>query len=299
MQTMGIGRLLRGVLGNGQARVLLCDTKDMVQASRETHQASQGCTVALGRAIGGAVLLCAASEKEANSLTLTIKGGGPAGSLVAVTHGRTVKAYIAHPQVELPLRPDGKPDVGGLIGTQGNLTVVRDLGLREPYIGQVPLQTGEIAEDIAYYCTMSEQQPTLCSLGVLVGETVLAAGGLMVQPLPGCTEELLSALELRAPVFADISAHLAQTTPEALFADFFRELSPEIIADEPLTYTCDCTRERMERVLLSLGKDELADMIEKDHGAEITCNFCRQRHTFSEEELQQLLEQAKPAGQTE
>lgn len=299
MKTTGMGRLLRGVLKGGQARVLICDTRDMVQAARETHQASNVCTAALGRAISGAALLTAAAEEPANSLTMTIKGGGPAGAVVTVAHGSNIKAYIDHPQVELPLRADGKLDVGGALGKEGTLTVVRDLGMREPYVGQVPLQSGEIGEDVAYYCTMSEQQPTLCALGVLVGEDVLSAGGLIIQPLPGCEEETLSALEMRAPIFADISAHLAENTPEELLEMFFRGLEPELLSDDVLTYTCDCSRERMEKVLISLGREELTDMIENDHGAEITCNFCRTHHAFDEGELREILEQASKPDEGE
>lgn len=297
MKTMAMGRLLRGVLKGGQARVLLCDTKDMVQAARETHQASNVCTAAMGRAISAAAMLSAATEEQTNSLTMTFKGNGPAGSLVTVVHGNAVKAYIDHPQIDLPLRADGKLDVGGAIGRDGKLTVVRDLGLREPYIGQTPLQSGEIAEDVAYYCTMSEQVPTLCALGVQVGETVISAGGLIIQALPGCEEETLAALEMRTPIFGDISAHLRESTPEALFADFFRGLEPEILADEPLIYACDCSRERMEKVLISLGRADLEDIIENDHGTALTCHFCREEHAFSEEELRTLLAQA--AGEDE
>lgn len=292
MKTMAMGRLLRGVLMGGQARVLLCDTKAMAQAARETHQASNVCTAAMGRAISAVAMLTAAAEEPANSLTMTIKGDGPAGSLVTVAHGPILKAYIDHPQVDLPLRTDGKLDVGGALGKNGRLTVVRDLGLREPYIGQTPLQSGEVAEDVAYYCTMSEQQPTLCALGVLVGDVVLSSGGLMVQPLPGCEESTLQALELRAPIYADLSAHLLEESPEALFESFFRGLEPELLADENLMYACDCSRERMEKVLISLGQEELDDMIAKDHGAELTCNFCRTQHRFTEQELCTLLAEA-------
>lgn len=292
MQTIATGRLLRGVLKGGQARVLLCDTRSMTQAARETHQASNVCTAALGRGISAAAMLAAAAEEATNSLTMTIKGNGPAGALVTVVRGGAIKAYIDRPQVELPLRADGKLDVGGAIGHEGQMTVVRDLGMREPYIGQTPLQSGEIGEDVAYYCTMSEQLPTLCAVGVLVASEVLSSGGLIVQALPGCEEEVLSALELRAPIFADISTHLLESTPEALFMDFFRGLDPEILADEVLTYACDCTRDRMEKVLISLGREELTDMIEKEHGAEITCHFCRTSHQFTEDELRTLLAQA-------
>lgn len=289
---IAMGRLLRGVLQGGLARVLLCDTTAMAQLSREQHGASNVCTAALGRGISAAALLTAAAEKEAGSLTLTLKGGGPAGALVVSGHGRRIKAYVDHPDTALPLRSDGKLDVGGALGKDGLLTVVRDLGLREPYIGQSPLQSGEVAEDVAHYCLMSEQQPTLCALGVLVKETVLSSAGLLVQPLPGCGEETLSALEIRSPVYADISAHLLEMPLETLFEAFFRGLAPEILAIEGLTYACDCTRERMERVLLSLGRAELEDMIRTQRGAEITCHFCQTRHTFTEDELRALLNQA-------
>lgn len=284
-----MGRMLRGILMGGEARVLMCDTTAMAQAARETHGASRVCTAALGRAISATAMLTATTEEEVNSLTLTLKGDGPAGSLVAVAHGRRIKAYIDNPEVTLPNRPDGKLDVGGAIGHHGRISVVRDLGLKEPYVGQCPLRSGEIAEDVAYYCTMSEQKPTLCALGVLVGEAVLSSGGVIVQPLPGCGEETLAALEMRAPVYADISSHLLEMPLESLFESFFRDMRPETLGMEAIAYACDCSREKMERVLLSLGRDELTEMIEKDGGAEITCNFCRTRHIFSQEELRALL----------
>lgn len=292
MKQIPIGRLLRGVLKDGQARVLLCDTTAMAQAARQAHGASNVCAAALGRGISAAALLSAATEEATNSLTMTIKGDGPAGALVTVAHGRDIKAYIDRPETDLPLRPDGKLDVGGALGKNGRISVVRDLGLREPYVGQCPLTSGEIAEDVAYYCLMSEQKPSLCSLGVLVAAEVISSAGLLVQPLPGCEDSLIDALELRAPVFSDISAHLLESPLEELFEGFFRGLSPQVLDIEPLCYVCDCTRERMERVLLSLGRAELEDIIKTQHQAEITCNFCCTRHTFSEAELTTLLAQA-------
>ena len=172
------------------------------------------------------------------------------------------------------------------------MTVVRDLGLREPYVGQCPLQSGEVGEDVAYYCALSEQQPTLCSLGVLVADRVVASGGLLVQPLPGCDEAVLSALELRAPIYADISHHLQAERIDALFPQFFRGLDPQVLDDESLVYACDCSRERMERVLLSMGRAELEDILRTQGSAEVTCSFCRTAHRFGREELEALLLQA-------
>ncbi len=291
MDTIPMGRLLRGLLAGGQARALLCDTTAIAQAARETHLASNVCTAALGRGLSAAALLSAAAEEETNSLTMTIKGGGPMGSLVVVSHGRKLKGYVDYPQTTIPLREDGKLDVRGVVGSEGRITVVRDLGLREPYVGQCGLMSGEIAEDVAYYCAMSEQKPSLCALGVLVNDVVLSSGGILVQPLPGCEESVLSALEFRAPVYADISAHLLEMPLETLFQEFFKGLNPTNLSVEALTYACDCSRAKMERVLLSLGREELEDMIDKQRGAEIICHFCRERHVFTEAELRTLLAQ--------
>lgn len=293
MTVVPMGRILLGILMDGQARVLLCDTTAMAGAARRIHHASNVCAAALGRAISATALLTASTEEQTNSLTMTIKGNGPAGTLVSVAHGFRMKAYIDHPQVQLPLRADHKLDVGGAIGSEGRITVIRDMGLKEPYIGHCNLVSGEIGEDVASYCVTSEQIPTLCALGVLVGEDeVLSSAGLLVQSLPGCTEEVLSALELRSPIFRDISAHLLEHSIEELHEMFFRGLKPEILSVEALTYACDCSRAKMEKVLLSLGRNDLEDMIQKDHGAEISCMFCHERHQFTEEALQLLLSQA-------
>lgn len=287
---MTIGRLLRGVLADGMARVLFCDTTEMARACANTHEASAVCAAALGRGVSAAALLSASAEAPESDLTLTIKGGGPAGTLVVAAHGRRLKAYINNPAVTLPNRADGKLDVGGALGRDGTITVVRDMGIGEPYIGQCALQSGEVGEDVAYYCAVSEQQPTLCALGVRVHEgEVVSSGGILIQPLPGCPEDVLSALELRAPVYADISAHLLADSLEDLFAMFFKGLEPKILEIEPLAYACDCSRERMARVLLSLGREELTDMITHDDGAEVVCSFCRTKRHFTGDELRDLL----------
>jgi len=161
-------------------------------------------------------------------------------------------------------------------------------------VGQCELQSGEIGDDVAYYCALSEQQPTLCALGVRVAEEkVVSAGGLLIQPLPGCSEDLLSALELRSPIYEDISAHLLAQPLEELFDLFFKGLDGEILESQNVQYACDCTRERMERVLLSLGRKELTELIEEQGGAEVNCYFCRTQHRFTKEELQALLAQAE------
>jgi len=286
---MRTDELLHITLRKGQARALLCDTTEMAEQARRIHQASRVCAAALGRGISAAAML--GSMLKGGRLTLTFKGDGPAGALVMVARPGVVKATIDQPQVELPPRPDGKLDVGGAIGRKGRVTVVKDLGLKEPYVGQCHLASGEIGEDVALYCTASEQQPTLCALGVLVGERVLASGGLMIQPLPGCPEETIAELERRVPLYSDISGLIRERSPQELIPPLFDGLEPEIIAREPLEYRCDCSRERMERVLISMGRAELEDMIEQQGGAELTCHFCRSRHRFDASELRSLMEE--------
>ena len=296
MKQAALGRLLRGTLRNGQVRVLMCDTTNMAELCRMTHEPSNVCAAALGRGISAAALLTAsADDPDSTNLTMTIKGGGPAGALVVVAHGRRLKAYIDHPQVELPLKANGKLDVGGALGKDGMITVVRDLGMREPYVGQCELQSGEIGEDVAYYCVVSEQQPTLCALGVLVNEgRVISSGGVLVQPLPGCEEETLAELETRSMLFGDISAQLLAQPMEDFFKACFDGMEPETLDGEGLTYTCDCSRERMERALISIGQNDLQEIIDDDQGAELVCNFCHEKHQFTTEELKALLAQARP-----
>lgn len=296
MKQAALGRLLRGTLRNGQVRVLMCDTTNMAELCRMTHEPSNVCAAALGRGISAAALLTAsADDPDSTNLTMTVKGGGPAGALVVVAHGRRLKAYIDHPQVELPLKANGKLDVGGALGKDGMITVVRDLGMREPYVGQCELQSGEIGEDVAYYCVVSEQQPTLCALGVLVNEgRVISSGGVLVQPLPGCEEETLAELETRSMLFGDISAQLLAQPMEDFFKACFDGMEPETLDVEGLTYTCDCSRERMERALISIGQNDLQEIIDDDQGAELVCNFCHEKHQFTTEELKALLAQARP-----
>ena len=287
-------RLLRLTLKGGQARVFLCDTALMAQQAREIHNASNTCTAAMGRMLAGAAIMGANLKSDGDRLTVTINGGGPAGPLCAVAgpDGR-VKVTIEHPEVELPLKKNGKLDVGGALGKDGQLTVMRSFGYGEPYIGRVNLVSGEVAEDFAMYYLESEQTPSLCALGTLVGEDVLSAGGVLIQAMPGCSEELLDALEIRAELFSAVSQMLREMTLEEIVEGCFRGLEPEILEECPLELRCDCSREMIERVLLSMGADELRDMIEKQHGCEVSCHFCRRQYAFTGDELTSLLEQAQ------
>ena len=285
-------RLLRLTLKGGEARVFLCDTTQMAQQARDIHNASNTCSAAMGRMIAAAAIMGAGLKSEGDRITATINGGGPAGPLCAVAGpDGVVKVTIDHPEVELPLKANCKLDVGGALGKDGQLTIMRSFGFGEPYVGRVNLVSGEVAEDFAMYYLESEQTPSLCALGTLVGEHILSAGGILIQAMPGCSEELLDALEIRAELFGAISQMLSEMTLEEIVSGCFRGLEPEILEEIPLTLRCDCSRPYIERVLLSMGERELRDLIRTQNGCEVTCHFCRKHYAFSGAELERLLEQ--------
>lgn len=286
-------RLLRLTLMGGQARVFLCDTTEMAQQARDIHHASNTCSAAMGRMIAATAIMGAGLKSEGDRITTTINGGGPAGPMCAVAGpDGVVKVTVEHPEIELALKPNGKLDVGGVLGKDGHLTVMRSFAYGEPYVGRVALVSGEVAEDFAMYYLESEQIPTLCALGTLVGEEIISAGGLLVQAMPGCSEELLDALEIRAELFGAISQLLQEMTLEEIVSGCFRGLEPEIMEEIPLKLHCDCSREYIERVLLSMGESEIRDMIAKQNGCEVSCHFCRSSYAFTGEELENLIAQA-------
>ena len=288
--------MLRLSLMGGQARVMMCETTAMCQRAADLHASTPVCTAAMGRLMTATAFLGVMMKGDNESVTVTVKGGGPMGTLVAVANHGDLKVCADNPQVELPLREDGKLDVGGAVGHSGRMSVVKDLGLREPYIGQCELVSGEIAMDFANYFTVSEQQPSLVSVGVLVnGNVVLKAGGLLIQPLPECEESVLEQLELRSPMFASISREMTYAPKEQLIEDWFRGLEPELLERTPLSYRCGCSRERMEKALISLGRKELQTLIDEDKGAELGCHFCHSRYAFTTDELKDLLQRASRA----
>ena len=267
-------------LCGGQVRVMLCETTQTVQRCTDIHECTPVCSAALGRLMTGTVMLGIMMKGEDESVTVTIKGDGPMGSLVAVADHGKVRACADDTQVELPLREDGKLDVGGAVGHSGRMSVIKDLGLKKNYIGQSELVNGEIAMDFAQYFTVSEQQPSLVALGVLVsGSRILKAG-----------------VELRSPMFADISREMTFAPIEQLCSDWFRGMDPVILERTPISYQCTCSRERMEKALISLGRKDLTSLIDEDHGAELVCHFCRSRYAFSEDELRELIRSASEHG---
>lgn len=289
--------ITRYMAAQGAVRILLAQTTGACEAARVTHNASPVATAAIGRTLTATVLLASELKAEDGSITVNLTGDGPIGRICAVARPNgQVKVYATDPAVDLPVRADGKLDVSGAVGREGKLAVVRDLGLREPWVGQVNLVSGEIAEDFAMYLTASEQQPSLVSLGVLLNteRQVISAGGIIVQPLPGCPEDTLVALEDKAPLLGDLSRRLQQEGAEGLISSVFGDMAPERMEELPVHLACDCSRERISRALIALGAEELTDMIEQDGGAELQCHFCNKKYRYDADELSALLAEARP-----
>lgn len=287
-------RYIHFTLGAGAVRGLFAVTTQAVQEAQRIHQSTPVCTAALGRLMTGTGMLGVQLKDERASVTVTIEGGGPMGRLLCVADQQSVRVDTDNPQVTVENHKSGKLNVGAAVGGEGRMTVVKDLLLRTPYIGQTPLVSGEIGEDFAMYFAQSEQQPSLVSLGVLVkGNEVLAAGGLLLQPLPDCPDELVSQLELRSPIYGDLSTALYHSQPDTLISNWFDGLTPVVLEETPFCYRCYCSRERMEKALLSLGQKELTEMIQDEvEGADLKCHFCHKEYHFSTHDLIRLLDRA-------
>ncbi|MDD3212804.1 MAG: Hsp33 family molecular chaperone HslO [Eubacteriales bacterium] len=282
--------LLHFTLMDGAVRGLIIRSTDTVREAQRIHQASAVAAAALGRALTGTAMLSSTLKEPGASVTLTIDGDGPLGKLICIGDGQSVRGLVTDPAVRLPLR-DGKLDVGRAVGRHGRMSVVKDLRLKTPYIGQVELKSGEIAEDLAYYYVQSEQSPSLVSLGVIASdEEVASAGGVLLQPLPGCPSTVIDQLELRSPIFGDIAPELRHETPEQLMQRWFHGLNPVKLKETPLGYHCPCSRERTERALISLGEAEIKRMIaDETEGAELVCHFCNQKYAFTTRDLLKIL----------
>ena len=277
-------------LMGGQVRVMLCETTQMVQTACDIHESTPVCTAAMGRLMTATAMLGVMMKGDRESVSVTIKGDGPMGTLVCVADHGDVRVCADNTQVELPEREDGKLDVGGAVGHNGRMSVVKDLGMKEPYIGQCELVSGELGIDFANYFTVSEQQPSLVSLGVLVqGDKVIKAGGLLLQPLPGCEEKTIEQLELRSPMFAEISRELNAAPKEELAEGWFRGMDLRLLDRTPLRYHCTCSRERMEKALLAIGQKDLQSIIDDGQGVELGCHFCRKTYFFTTEQLEALI----------
>lgn len=281
--------MLRGISENGGVVFYGVDSTEIVRKMERLHKTSAVTTAALGRLLTAASMMGIMLKGNKDSITLQIRGGGPAGRLMAVSDGTgNVKGYVENPVVELPLRADGHLNVGAAVGKDGTLDVIRDMGLREPYIGQVPLVSGEIAEDVTSYFAVSEQVPTVCALGVLVNPdlTVKCAGGFILQLLPGATEAEIDRLEKNIQGMSGITALLNEgKTVEELLHMALDGFAPEILDSYHVTYRCDCSAERVERTLRSLGRAEVERLRDEDPVATVDCQFCGKAYHIDLNEL--------------
>lgn len=283
--------MLRGISENGGIVFYGVDSTEIVREMERLHKTSAVTTAALGRLLTAASMMGIMLKSTRDSVTIQIRGGGPAGRLLAVSEGTgNVKGYVENPVVELPPREDGHLDVGTAVGRDGTLDVIRDLGMREPYIGQVPLTSGEIAEDITSYFAISEQVPTVCALGVLVDTdlSVRCAGGFIVQLLPGATEQEIDLLEQNIKAMPSVTAMLEQgKTVRDMLDMALQGFQPDILDSYHVTYRCDCSRERVEGMLRSLGRKEVEKLRDEDPIAEVNCQFCDKTYKV---DLNELLE---------
>lgn len=288
-----MGNLYRAISADGSAFAAVLDAKDIVSEIERIHKTSAVITAGLGRLTIAASLMGYMLKGEEDSVTLRVDGGGPSGQLVAVADSRgNVKSCVNNPVVELPLNPQGKLDVGGAVGSDGTLSVVKDMGLKEPYVGVIPLVSGEIAEDIASYYATSEQIPTVCSLGVLVNPdlTVKAAGGFLVQLLPFADEKCIDIIEQNMAKIRPVSAMLDEgITPEEIANMLLDGLEPNELDTSHPAYKCDCSRERTERVLISIGKDELKSIADEGKDTAVSCHFCGKEYVFTPDEIIKLM----------
>ena len=286
-------QLIRAISSDGRVKAVAVSTRDLTERARQIHKTLPVATAALGRALAAASMMGNALKEDGASVTLQIKGGGPLGTLLAVSDNQgNVRGTVDDPQVDLPLRPDGKLDVGAAVGQDGTLTVIRDLNMKEPYVGSVGLLGGEIAEDLAAYFVEAEQIPTACGLGVLVDrdQSVLAAGGYLIQLLPGAGEDTIAKVEGSLMAAGAVTGLLRDDPdPEAMLRRALSDFDLEILEKSPIEYRCYCSRERMERALISLGAEELQSMIDEQGSADLTCRFCDNVQHFSREDLEAMV----------
>lgn len=280
----------------GNARVILINSREMVDDAIRIHHLSPTAAAALGRTLTAASMIGVMLKNKDDTVTVSFNGDGVCGKILAVAdyYGNT-KGYVEHPEADLPLNARGKLDVAGAVG-KGMLYVVRDEGEREPYVGMTPIVSGEIAEDITDYFARSEQIPTVCALGVLVGNdyTCRSAGGYMIQLLPGADESFIDRLEARLPLIPPVSTLFSTGKTNAEYLkDIMGDIECDIFDEADVSYHCDCTKERVERALVSIGEKELTEMIDENKSFDITCQFCDKIYTFTPSDLKQLLKRAK------
>lgn len=285
--------VLRAIAGDGQVRAFVADTTNMVEKARDLHKTTKVATAALGRTLTATSIMGLMMKNDGDKLTVILKGGGPIGSILVTSNSKgIVKGYVSNPNVEVEDYPNGKLNVAGAVGQDGVIRVIKDFGLKEPYNGAYPINSGEIAQDFTNYFAMSEQTPSVVSLGVYTREDeVEYAGGFIVQLMPDATEEVIIQLEKNIAEIPSVTDMLKSgCKPEDMLERALVGLNPKVLEKNEVTFECDCSKGRMAEALISIGKQSLAELLEEDRGAEVGCQFCNQKYNFSEDELKDLID---------
>jgi molecular chaperone Hsp33 len=288
--------IIRGTAANNQIRFFAAYTREVVETARQKHNTSPVATAALGRLLTAGAMMGSMCKNEQDILTLKIQCQGPIGGLMVTADSHAnVKGYVHNPNVMLPIRADGKLDVGGALDL-GVMSVIKDIGLKDPYVGQTHLVSGEIAEDLTYYFATSEQVPSSVALGVLMEKdnTVKHAGGFIIQLMPFAEDEVIDALEKKISEFTSVTSELDQgKTPEMIMEDLLGDFGITIYDHIPTKFDCNCSKERVEKAVISVGEKELKDMINDGKSIEVNCHFCNTNYTFSVEDLKEMLKKAR------
>ena len=282
-----MGKIYKTLIYDGQISLSVLDTTDVVNKAIELHGLTPLCAAGLGRALTVASFMATSLKDENEKLSVTIDGNGVGGKIVVCADGNlNVRGSIVNPHADLPLKPNGKLDVGGLVGNEGMITVVKNLGLKEPYVGKCKLVSGEIGEDFAAYYAYSEQQPTAIAVGVLVkNDKCIGAGGVILQPLPDCAEENIGKAERLIAEFSDVSRKINEIGIDGIIKKYFDEYE---FTKYETQYKCGCSREYVDKVLIALGKKELSDIIEKDGKIEVCCEFCDKKYVYGQKDVEEL-----------
>lgn len=290
-------KIIRAVAKNGMVRIIAGITTDLVEDARVIHECTPVASAALGRMLTAGALLGATLKSSNEVMTLRINGGGDANGVVVTAYeGAKVKGYIGNPYGDMPLNSKGKLDVGGYIGKNGNLMVIKDLGMKDPYVGQVPIHSGEIAEDLAYYFTVSEQTPSAVSLGVLVDKdySIKVAGGFIIQMLPDADEFLADIITYRLEEIPSLTTMLDEGKSMDDILDYiFGDMDLKILEEIKPEFTCNCSREKVEKALISIGEKDLREIYEEGKNEELKCHFCNKTYVFTQEEIGSLLANTK------
>lgn len=289
-----MGKIVRYITEDGSAFIIVADTTDVVARAEQIHKTSAVNTAALGRLITAASMMGDMLKGKDDSVTLRLNGGGPAGSIIAVADSDgNARGYVQNPVVEIPLNDKGKLDVRGTVGTNGYLYVMKDIGLKEPYISQTEIISGEIAEDITNYYVTSEQTPTVCALGVLVNPdlTVSKAGGFLIQLLPFCPDEMIDKIECAMESIKPITVMLSEgMTVDDIAKEAMKNIEISKLDESEIEYRCNCSKERVEKAIISTGKESLEEMIEAGENVNVECHFCDKSYTFTPDDIKKLLD---------